>query len=61
MCWIDSISGELTPDRFIPIAESSGLIIGLGNYVLNASESYQGWLSSKALTASQLELWRSQR
>lgn len=35
--WNDPILGEITPDRFIPVAESSGLIIGLGNYVLDAA------------------------
>ena len=35
--WKDPILGEITPDRFIPVAESSGLIINLGNYVLDAA------------------------
>jgi diguanylate cyclase (GGDEF)-like protein/PAS domain S-box-containing protein len=35
--WKDPLLGEITPDRFIPVAESSGLIIGLGNYVLDAA------------------------
>ena len=35
--WKDPILGEITPDRFIPVAESSGLIISLGNYVLDAA------------------------
>ena len=35
--WRDPILGEITPDRFIPVAESSGLIISLGNYVLDAA------------------------
>lgn len=35
--WTDPLLGEISPDRFIPVAESSGLIIGLGNYVLDAA------------------------
>ncbi len=35
--WKDPVLGEIPPDRFIPVAESSGLIIGLGNYVLDAA------------------------
>ena len=43
--WTDPILGEITPDRFIPVAESSGLILGLGNYVLNAACRQLGiWL-----------------
>ena len=35
--WTDPVLGEISPERFIPVAESSGLIIGLGNYVLDAA------------------------
>lgn len=35
--WTDPVLGEITPDRFIPVAEASGLILGLGNYVLDAA------------------------
>ena len=43
--WTDPILGEIAPDRFIPVAESSGLILGLGNYVLNAACRQLGiWL-----------------
>lgn len=35
--WTDPILGEITPDRFIPVAEASGLILSLGNYVLDAA------------------------
>ena len=35
--WTDPILGEISPDRFIPVAESSGLILSLGNYVLDAA------------------------
>lgn len=43
--WTDPILGEISPDRFIPVAESSGLILGLGNYVLDAACRQLGvWL-----------------
>ena len=32
--WYDEDLGELTPSEFIPIAEKTGLILELGNYVL---------------------------
>lgn len=35
--WSDPILGEISPERFIPVAESSGLILGLGSYVLDAA------------------------
>lgn len=35
--WTDPVLGEIPPDRFIPVAESSGLILGLGSYVLDAA------------------------
>lgn len=35
--WKDPILGEIPPDRFIPVAESSGLILAIGNYVLDAA------------------------
>jgi diguanylate cyclase (GGDEF)-like protein/PAS domain S-box-containing protein len=32
--WTDELLGEVPPDRFVPIAESTGLILPLGNWVL---------------------------
>ena len=44
--WEDSELGILGPEEFIPIAESTGLILELGNYVLketfNALQSWNG-------------------
>ena len=43
--WTDPLLGEITPDRFIPVAESSGLIIRLGSYVLDAAcKQLSEWL-----------------
>ena len=33
--WIDPVHGAISPDRFIPMAETTGYIIGLGEWVLN--------------------------
>ena len=35
--WTDPILGEISPARFIPVAESSGLILSLGSFVLDAA------------------------
>lgn len=32
--WIDPEEGFISPDRFIPLAEETGLIIGLGHWIL---------------------------
>lgn len=37
--WSDDVLGEVTPDEFIPIAEKTGLILEVGNYVLK--ETFQ--------------------
>lgn len=42
--WQHSEWGEISPGRFIPVAEDSGLIIPLGNWVLNsACRQAQAW------------------
>ncbi len=33
--WVDAELGEVSPAEFIPIVEESGLVIGLGDWVLN--------------------------
>jgi diguanylate cyclase (GGDEF)-like protein len=45
--WFDSELGEISPGRFIPIAEESGLILEIGGWVMHA-------------VCNQLRAWRSQ-
>lgn len=42
--WFHPEKGELTPDEFIPVAEDSGLIITLGNWITaQAARAAVGW------------------
>jgi diguanylate cyclase (GGDEF)-like protein len=42
--WEDDELGEISPSEFIPIAEESGLIVGLGHYVLReACRARRDW------------------
>ncbi len=44
--WHSPLEGLVLPDKFIPIAEETGLIIPIGAYVLwNACQQMQEWLS----------------
>jgi len=52
--WIDPVKGLISPAEFIPIAEESGLIIELGEWILNeALKQIKIWESDKGK-----ELWR---
>jgi EAL domain-containing protein (putative c-di-GMP-specific phosphodiesterase class I) len=35
--WVDPVLGRVSPDRFIPIAETTGLILSLSDWVLEAA------------------------
>lgn len=49
--WTNSTLGEVSPNEFIPIAESSGLIIELGNWVLHKSlEQIVNWYKKYNIT-----------
>ncbi|WP_368922322.1 putative bifunctional diguanylate cyclase/phosphodiesterase [Comamonas aquatica] len=46
--WTDPVLGEIPPDRFIPVAESSGLILELGSYLLDAAcRQIRAWMDQE--------------
>jgi len=54
--WHNTQYGNIPPDRFIPVAEETGLIIDLGNYILaNAFRSLRNW-STQGLALQQLSI-----
>lgn len=45
--WHDPVLGNVSPVRFIPVAEASGQIVTLGNYVLDAAcKQIAAWLKA---------------
>ncbi|MBE9568889.1 MAG: EAL domain-containing protein, partial [Proteobacteria bacterium] len=47
--WQDEDFGEIPPEVFIPLAEESGLIVDIGDWVLNtALTDVKGWRSDEA-------------
>ena len=54
--WNNPDLGRVTPDRFIPLAEATGLILPIGDWVIqNALEQFQQWRNS-GLTGFKLSL-----
>ncbi len=48
--WRDAELGEIAPSQFIPIAEDSGVIVGIGNWVLDAAVRQCSDWNAKGLT-----------
>jgi len=56
--WQHADHGEITPDRFIPIAEESGLIVALGRNVLTAAcREARDWGVDLAVNLSPAQFW----
>ncbi|MCL1481802.1 EAL domain-containing protein [Marinobacter sp. M3C] len=62
--WQSPDYGFLSPDRFLPLAESSGLIVSIGNWVINEAcqqmkiwydQGHRDWSIAVNLSAVQLE------
>ena len=48
--WRDADMGDIPPGRFIPVAEETGLIVGLGNWVLEESVRQCALWNAKGLS-----------
>ena len=47
--WIDPVEGMISPGRFIPLAEETGLIVEIGSWVLRtACQQMKLWLDAKS-------------
>lgn len=47
--WNDPVLGQVSPDRFIPVAESTGLILALGDWVLETACRQQAEWTAQGL------------
>lgn len=46
--WDDEVLGEVSPEEFVPLAEESGLIVDIGNWVLdNALANVKKWRNTE--------------
>jgi diguanylate cyclase (GGDEF)-like protein/PAS domain S-box-containing protein len=64
--WRDPLRGEISPGEFIPVAEQSGFIVAIGEWVLQqaveqaATWLRQGWPMPVAVNVSALQFQQSQ-
>ena len=64
--WRDPLRGEISPAEFIPVAEESGFIVAIGEWVLHQAVEQaarwlrQGWRMPVAVNVSALQFQQSQ-
>jgi diguanylate cyclase (GGDEF)-like protein/PAS domain S-box-containing protein len=64
--WRDPLRGEISPSEFIPVAEESGFIVAIGEWVLHQAVEQaarwlrQGWRMPVAVNVSALQFQQSQ-